>query len=203
MFWRDHVGVGLLLAALLGTSACCTPMVHRAHSTELPRDAVAVLLQRDHTFVMQIDDEPAPCRRECCREIWLAPGPHAIGFAFADGNSRATGLARVGFVAEPGVTYELHQAGLDSFWMILLKSFYGGSGKWVGWVVDTRTQAVVGGVTPEMWRRGEQPQRPAPLQPAKRRGPTYAMLAEARIRTGAAGASGSRGPCVNPRGRES
>jgi hypothetical protein len=140
--------LGALLAIVLaaGTAGCCTPIVHRAYAgTALGREDVAVLRQQDGTYVTRVDDQPAPCHKVCCREIHVTPGSHEIGVSLFAADAWAKAPMPIRFVAESGVTYDIRGADtgrtfFSSFWS---------SHPWTGWIVDTRTQRVVGGQAPD------------------------------------------------------
>jgi hypothetical protein len=136
----------LLVVALAGAMAgCCTPIVHRAYAgPELDRDAVAVLRQQDGTCVVRIDGRKTPCHDSCCREIHVTPGAHDLGVTLFAADAWAKTPLSIQFVAEPGVTYDVHGADTGR---TLFSSFWS-SHPWTGWIVDTRSQRRVGDTTP-------------------------------------------------------
>jgi hypothetical protein len=142
----------LSAALVLAATGCCTPIIHRAYSgPELDPSHLAVLLQKDGTYLMRVDGQPAPCREACCREIHLAPGPHDVGFSLFDADAWAKAPQTVHFVAEPGATYELHGADMRGLAAQVFRAVaFWFPQRWTGWVVDRRSGQVVGGRTPEM-----------------------------------------------------
>ena len=139
--------LGSLLAVVLAvwTTGCCTPIIHRAYAgPELARGDVAVLHQKDGTCVVRVDDRPTPCHSSCCREIHITPGSHELGVTLYAADAFARSPMPMRFVAEPGATYDIRGADtggtpFSSFWF---------AHSWMGWVVDTRTELVVGGRAP-------------------------------------------------------
>jgi len=149
----------LALAAMVVATSCATKVVRTYPGEQLSPDQVAILhCHREFggsSVLLESVDGAVPGQGfRYAEEVELRPGEHTVQVSYTDFDSHSTSNARLTFAAEPGGRYELRGARLKSgFWSEIGKKFqsyfWPASGRWVVWVVDTRTGAVVAGKEPQ------------------------------------------------------
>jgi len=148
-----HVVALVLLALLLG---CGSVQKVRAYpSGSAPTGHPAVLRNNaefgSYVEVERIDGIPVGDQGTGVKyqEIEVLPGLHTVEVSYR-GHGISTSNARVTFDAKEGGQYEVQAMRIkEGFWSEFLLHAGGGSSRWTAWVVDVRTDAVVGGVRPK------------------------------------------------------
>ena len=90
---------------------------------------------------------------------------HILDVAYVDGGERSTRDAHLRFSAEPGHVYDVGATGIHTgFWSEFGKGLVGGRGKWVAWLEDDATHAVVAGrrASGIFWTTFDDPPTPPP-----------------------------------------
>ena len=78
------------------------------------------------------------------QEVELSPGEHLLEVAYVSGQERSTENARLKLVAVAGRRYRVGARGIHKgFWSEMGKGLVGGEGRWVAWIEDEETGAVV------------------------------------------------------------